>query len=235
MKTIIIAGGLGVRLRPLTYTIPKPLLPLGEKPILEVILSNLSFFGIRDIILSIGYCGDLIRAYFRDGSKFGVHIEYVEENEPLGTAGPLELVREKFALRQEEPLLLMNGDILTKLNFPKMIDHHFNEANELTIATRTHEMHPGFGVVKVNGNGVVQNITEKPTFSYEISAGIYVLQPSVIEIVPKGIRFDMPDLIGALITNGKKVGAYHFNEYWQSLDQLSDLEDALPYIQKWLK
>lgn len=233
MKAVILAGGLGTRLRPLTYSIPKPLLPVGEKPILEIIINRLKSFAIRQIILMVGYRPELIEVYFGDGTKFDVDIQYVCEEHPLGTAGPLALVRQEGLIGADETFLVMNGDILTKLDFEALCRYHQEGNFDLTVATRCFEYQSPYGVLMTD-DGRVQSIKEKPVTSYEISAGIYLLQGSVLAEVPAGTYFGMPDLIEKLLQHDYRVGAYPFDGYWLAVEQLHHIEEAHHDMAKWL-
>jgi NDP-sugar pyrophosphorylase family protein len=225
MKTVILAGGKGVRLRPLTYTIPKPLLPIGEKPILEEIVERLKVQGFDDLIIAVGYRAELIETYFRDGSQLGVRIDYVREAQALGTAGPLALVRASFDLAPDEPLLVMNGDILTDLDMRALVDFHQTQRVELTVATREFQLKHPYGVIQTDGERVT-GIEEKPTEKDIVSAGVYVLKSRVLDLVPADRFFDMPDLVNALLTAGRSVGAYRFDDEWVAIDGMEQLEDA---------
>jgi NDP-sugar pyrophosphorylase family protein len=232
MKAMILAGGLGTRLRPLTYSIPKPLLPVGEKPILEIIISQLHEFGFEEFILAVGYRHELIETYFRDGVQFGVHIDYVLETKPLGTAGPLSLVNKRFELDADETLLLMNGDILTRLDFTEMMDYHQQGKHAMTIATRQHTYQLPFGALQVH-DGAIQGIVEKPTTHYDVSAGIYLLQGSVLASIPEDSYFDVPDLVNVLLSESQTVGAFYFDEYWLAVEQLHHIQEAQHDIEEW--
>jgi NDP-sugar pyrophosphorylase family protein len=225
MKAVILAGGKGVRLRPLTYTIPKPLLPVGERPILEEIVERLKRFGFCELIIAVGYRAELIETYFRDGSQLGVRIDYVREGQALGTAGPLSLVRGAFDLTAREPLLVMNGDILTDLDMGAFMEHHRRNGQELTVATREFHLQHPYGVVQVD-DGRVTGIVEKPVEADVVSAGIYAIQPSALDLIPADTFFDMPDLVNALLARGRGVGAYQFSDEWLAIDRLEQLEDA---------
>jgi NDP-sugar pyrophosphorylase family protein len=229
MKAVILAGGKGVRLRPLTYTIPKPLLPVGEKPILEEIIERLKPFGVCDFVIAVGYRAELIETYFRDGAQLGVRIDYVRESHPLGTAGPLSLVRAAFELPPEEPLLVMNGDILTDLDVGSLVDFHRRGRYEITVATREFQLQHPYGVLKLDGERVT-GIVEKPAVSDVVSAGIYAIQPSALDVMPADGFFDMPDLVNALLAQGRRVGAYQFAGEWLAIDRLEQLEDAARMI-----
>ena len=232
MKAIILAGGLGTRLRPLTYAIPKPLLPVGEKPILEMIVGRLNHFGYGEFILAVGYRHEMIETYFKHGEQFGVKIDYVLETTRLGTAGPLALVRDQFAFEGDETILLMNGDILTKLDFHDLLRFHRQNHCAMTVATRRHSSQLPFGVLQVEGERV-QGIVEKPTTYHEVSAGIYMLQSSALACVPAGVFFDIPDLVNALIAKQETVGAYNFTDYWLAVEQLHHIEEAQHDAAQW--
>ena len=225
MKMVILAGGRGVRLRPLTYTIPKPLLPVGEKPILEEIVERLRAQGIDDLLIAVGYRAELIETYFRDGAHLGVRIGYVREDEPLGTAGPLALVRARADVPPDAPLLVMNGDILTDLDMHALLDFHTSGRFDLTIATRQFRLRHPYGVIRTDGDQITE-IIEKPTETDTVSAGIYVLGPRALARVPAGRSFDMPDLVNALIADRAAVGSYLFAGQWISIDRMEQLEDA---------
>lgn len=232
MKAVILAGGLGSRLRPLTYAIPKPLLPVGEKPILEIIIGQLREFGFDQFILAVGYRHELIETYFRDGGPFGVRIDYVLETKPLGTAGPLSLVDQQFDLGVDETFLLMNGDILTRLNFGEMLRYHQEGKYTMTVATRQHVYQLPFGVLQIH-DGAVEEIVEKPTSRYDVSAGIYLLRGNALAKVPKDTAFDVPDLITALLNEQRPVGAFYFDDYWLAVEQLHHIEEAQNDIEQW--
>ncbi len=225
MKTVILAGGKGVRMRPLTYTIPKPLLPIGEKPILEAIIERLRAQGLRELIIAVGYRAELIETFARDGAHLGVSIEYVRETQPLGTGGPLALVRAQCALPAGEPLLVMNGDILTDIDMRALVDAHRHAGRALTVATREFQLKHPYGVIEVDGDRIT-GIVEKPKVTDIISAGIYVLDPAALELVPPATFFDMPDLVNALLATGRDVGAYPFDDEWLAIDSIDQLEDA---------
>lgn len=220
MKAVIIAGGMGTRLRPFTFSIPKPLLPVGEKPILELILEKLRALDIREITMTLGYGAELIEAYFGDGGKFGVDISYTRETKPLGTAGPLKLIQ-----NPKEPFLVMNGDILTDLDFAKMLRFHRRNGASMTIAARKHAMQLPFGTISADGNSVT-DITEKPVKEYLISTGIYILEPEALGQIPDDTFFTMPELIKALIRAKKTVLKYQFDAYWLAIERVDQLEEA---------
>ena len=226
MKAVILAGGKGVRLRPLTYTIPKPLLPIGEKPILEEIIGRLKNDGFDEFVIAVGYRAELIETYFRDGSQLDVRIEYVRETQPLGTGGPLGLVRDQVALTNTEPLLVMNGDILTDLDMSVFLAAHTAAGNDVTIVTREFALQHPYGVIQVEKDGRITGIVEKPSVTDTVSAGIYAIQPAALDLIPRGEFFDMPDLVNKLLAAGRPVGAYPFDGQWLAIDRIEQLEDA---------
>ncbi len=227
MKCVLLAGGLGVRLRPLTYTIPKPLLPVGERPILEEIVCRLRSADLVDLIMAVGYRAELIETYFRDGSHLGVHIEYAHEHQPLGTAGPLALVRSQCApgTRGGDSLLVMNGDILTELDMTALVDFHDRHANDITVVTREFQLRHPYGVIQMEDDRIV-GIVEKPAVTDTINAGIYVFRWSALDLVPEGRAFEMPDLLNAAARAGLTVRAYPFDGPWLAIDRMEQLEDA---------
>jgi NDP-sugar pyrophosphorylase family protein len=223
MKAVILAGGLGSRSRPLTFSIPKPLLPVGEKAILQIIIEQLSAAGIREIVLALGYHAELVQAFCGDGSRFGVSVSYVKETVPLGTAGPLSLLRDRVA--SDEHFLLMNGDILTKMDFRAFVDANRKENADLMVGYTQHVYRSPFGVLTIDG-GCIKDIVEKPTQEYAISAGIYALKGSTLAWVPDGEFFTVPDLIRRLNSEGKKVGAYYIKDCWVGLESIAHFEEA---------
>jgi len=222
MKAIVLAGGLGTRLRPLTFAIPKPLIPVGERPILEVLIENLKAHGVTDIYLAVGYRAELIQLYFQDGQRFGINIHYSHEGKRLGTAGPLRLIRERFRLSQ--PVLVMNSDIITKLNFEDFYQSHLTEDAVLTVGIREHEYVVPYGVVEMDERRVC-SIKERPTLSFYISCGIYVVSPTILDLVPDDQFFDMPDLIRVALRSGYKTQAYKIREQWVAIESLGDLTE----------
>jgi len=222
MKAIILAGGLGTRLRPLTFAIPKPLIPVGERPILEVLIENLKAHGVVDIYLAVGYRAELIQLYFQDGQRFGVNIHYSQEEKRLGTAGPLRVIHDRFGV--SEPVLVMNSDIITKLNFQDFYQSHVRQAVDLTVGIREHEYIVPYGVVQIEGKGIC-SIEERPTLSFNISCGIYVVSPGICNLVPKDQLFDMPDLIRVAVKSGYKTFPYQIREQWVAIESLADLTE----------
>jgi NDP-mannose synthase len=221
MKAVILAGGQGTRLRPYTTILPKPLVPIGDRPILELIIRQLAAAGFTEINLSVGHLGELIRAYFEQGSQTpdGIEISYVWEDEPLGTAGALKLIEPPT-----EPFLVMNGDILTTLDYGELMRFHSEREAALTIATHKRDVKLQLGVTEGDGI-VVTDYVEKPTLHYEVSMGIYVYSPSTLATIPDG-HFDFPEVVLALIEAGKHVCKYRFLGEWFDIGTPGDLERA---------
>lgn len=218
---VIMAGGEGRRLRPLTAEVPKPMLPLGEQPLLAFLVERLASQGIRRIQISINYLGHVIKEYFGDGSAFRVEIEYLEEPNPLGTAGALA----QLAGQVDEPILVINGDLITTMDFTRMIDHHLARGHLLTVGTRVFSVEIPFGVLEVSDQEV-RAIHEKPSHDYLVSCGIYVMSPQILNLISGEERLDMPDLIQRALTTGS-VGAYPVLEYWSDIGRPDEYYRAL--------
>ena len=230
MRAVLLAGGLGTRLRPLTFSIPKPLLPVGEKPILEIILDRLKEFGFREFILSVGYRAELIETYFGDGTRFDAEIHYLKEEKPTGTAGPLHLLRQGFDIADDETFLLMNGDVLTELDFHRFIDAHKSGAFEISVGVKEIERQLPYGVLEIE-NRLVRRIVEKPVSRHLISAGIYLLQGSVLPLVPADTYFTLPDLVERLVAENRRVGSHLIREFWLAVEHPDDMEEARSRIE----
>ena len=227
VHAVVMAGGFGTRLGELTKNVPKPMLPVGGKPLLEHIVGQLRSAGIATMSLTTHYRADQIEEHFGDGSEFGVDIQYVAEDRPLGTAGALGLLPP-----QAMPLLVMNGDILTRVDIGAMLRFHREHNAELTVAVRQYEMAVPFGVVEADGPAVV-GIKEKPTVSFLVNAGIYLIEPSVLPLVPIGARFDMPDLIAALLAQRRRVANFAVLEYWLDIGRVEDYSRARHDVAHW--
>ncbi len=227
MKAVILAGGLGTRLRPFTFAIPKPLIPLGERTLIEILVQHLRENGVQEIILSTGYLSELVRAYCRDGSQWGVRIEYCAEDKPLGTAGPLALLRD--SLSQEERFLLLNGDIVTDLDLRELIEFHESRRFAVTVAYAELVTKSAFGVLEIE-DGVLTNILEKPSMTQRISGGIYVIERSALDLVPDETFFTMPELIDRVRSRGEVVGAFRINGFWKGLESTDQFADVMEYL-----
>jgi dTDP-glucose pyrophosphorylase len=220
-RVILMAGGLGTRLKPLTDDIPKPMLKVGNKPILETIIKNFASHGFVNITISLNYKAEIIREYFKDGSDFGVNIDYVEENTRLGTAGALSLLKEQ----PNEPFFVMNADLLTDVNFSNLLDFHcFGNANA-TMCVREYEYQVPYGVIEIE-NSSIASIVEKPIKKFFVNAGIYVLSPNIFEFIPKNEFFDMPTLFNILIEKHKKVLSFPIHEYWLDIGRIEEYKKA---------
>ena len=221
---MILAGGMGTRLRPLTFSIPKPLLPVGEKPILQRIIEQLRDSGISDLVLATGYQAELVRAFCGDGSKFGVSVTYVHEHKPLGTAGPAGAL--KGQVPAGELLLLMNGDLITDLDFREFVESSRASGCELTVAYAKHTYRSPYGVLSIV-DGAVQGVTEKPQTEYAISAGIYCLNSAALDLIPEDTFFTMPDLMARLLAAGKRIHAYPIAGMWMGLESIEHFNEAV--------
>jgi dTDP-glucose pyrophosphorylase len=218
---VVMAGGLGTRLEALTRDTPKPMLKVGSRPLLETVLRAYSDQGFRKFYLAVNYKAEQIEAHFGDGSQFGVHIRYLREEQPLGTAGALSLIRETVS----QPWIVTNADLLTKENFGAMVDKHVLSGADATMAVREYEMQVPFGVVRER-DGTIESIEEKPVARYVISAGMYVLSENVLTLVPQGQRFDMPALFDLMVRNGMRTRCHYIDGYWLDIGRVPDYERA---------
>ncbi len=218
---VLMAGGLGSRLQPLTDNVPKPLLKVGEQPLLEIILNTLIRSNFRRFYISVNYKADMVKAHFGDGGRWNVDIRYLEEPHRMGTAGALSLIPEKPC----EPLLVMNGDLLTNLNFESLLDYHTEHRAEATISVRDYDIEVPFGVVKLDQHRVV-GISEKPVNRFFVNAGIYVLSPDCLDLVPHERKSDMTDLIDLLLKRKRPVSAFPIREYWLDVGRPDDFNRA---------
>lgn len=220
-KVVLMVGGLGTRLRPLTETVPKPMLNVGNKPILETIIESFKNYGFSNFILSVNYKKEMIMDYFQDGTHLGVNIEYIEETKRLGTAGALSLLLE----RPMEPFFVMNGDLLTKINFEQLLDFHNETNSTATMCVREYEYQIPYGVIETDNHKLL-SIVEKPVNKSFVNAGIYVLNPAVLNYVPSGDFYDMPELYKKLINEEEKVAVFPLREYWLDIGRMDDYEKA---------
>jgi len=218
---VLMAGGLGERLRPLTDDTPKPLLSVGSKPILESILEGFVEQKFRRFYISVNYKADSIKRHFGDGRKWNVEIRYLQEETRLGTAGALRLIPDL----PRNPLLIMNGDLVTRVNFQDLLDYHEQQKSRATMCVRQYDIQVPFGVVGINGNKI-RVIDEKPVQRFLVNAGIYVLEPDLIELIPAGENFDMTDLFTRVVANEHDTAAFPIHEYWLDVGRLDDLQRA---------
>lgn len=218
---ILMAGGLGSRLKPLTDDTPKPLLKVGGKPILETILENFIHYGFTNFRISVNYKGELIENYFGDGSRWGARIEYLRESKKLGTAGALGLLTERPNL----PVLVMNGDVLTKVNFQQLLEFHREHRALATMCVREYDFQVPYGVVTVDNHRIL-NIEEKPVQRFFVNAGIYVLEPEALDLIPEDTFFDMPTLFEKVVAQQKETAVFPIREYWLDIGRMDDFQRA---------
>ncbi|CUS04192.2 putative Nucleotidyl transferase [Candidatus Promineifilum breve] len=222
MKAVILAGGKGARLRPYTTILPKPLMPIGDMPILEILLRQMKRAGIDEAVLTVGHLAELLRLFFRDGERLGLRITYSYEDAPLGTAGPLSLVE-----GLSQTFLVANGDVLTTLPLANLLAHHRLSGAAATIAMHRRQVHIDLGVIQQNDKGHVTGYIEKPTYDFMVSMGIYVFEPRVLSFIPRNEYLDFPDLVQRLIDAGEVVSGFPFEGYWQDLGRPDDYERAI--------
>jgi NDP-sugar pyrophosphorylase family protein len=231
-RAVLMVGGMGRRLRPYTYIIPKPLIPIGDKPILEIIIRQIVSHGFDDITMACGYQADRIRAYFQDGSIFGCNIDYIVEEDGawMGTAGSLRRINRL----KGGAFLLMNGDLLTRLDYSNMYEFHRKQGTPLTIGLARHKQKMTFGVVETNGRADrIKCIHEKPVQEFLINSGIYILEPRAVEFLPPSGPCDMPDFIERIMAGGEEVASYPIDEYWLDVGNIDNLEKARKDFADW--
>jgi NDP-sugar pyrophosphorylase family protein len=221
MRAVILAGGKGTRLAPYTVAFPKPLMPVGDLPILEIVVRQLRHYGFQRITMAVGHLAELIQTFFGDGSKFGIKIDYSREERPLGTAGPLHLIPDL-----DETFLVMNGDLLTDLNYGQLVRWHVEQKNDATIGVYEKKVSIDLGVLERDGDNRIVDYKEKPTLTYEVSMGVYVFSKSILQYVPKG-HFDFPDLVLELIRRGRPIRGYRFQGLWLDIGREEDYAKAV--------
>jgi NDP-mannose synthase len=221
MRAVILAGGKGTRLKPFTNIIPKPLVPIGESPILEIVLRQLSAAGIKEVTLAVNHMARLIEAFFGDGKDLGIEIKYSLEDTILGTAGPLRLVD-----TMGESIIAMNGDLLTTIDYRDFIAFHNDRRADITIATYKKDVRIDLGVLSVK-DGAFCDYIEKPTYYFDVSMGIYCISPKAIGLIPAGRKFDMPDLVKAAHASGMVVNCYSGDYEWLDIGRIEDYETAI--------
>lgn len=225
---VILAGGKGTRLAPLTTVLPKPLMPLGDGPILDILLRQLASQGWREVTLAVGHMADLIRAYCGNGSRYGLKLRYLHEDEPLGTVGPLAFLPEAARRR---PVLVMNGDLLTSLRFTDLVAGHVSSGAAASIAVQRRDVQMEFGVMELGEqSGETRRILdyrEKPRLEATVSMGVYVFEPEALALIEPGARLDLPDLVLRLLDRGMDVSGYPFEGYWLDIGRHSDYQKAL--------
>jgi dTDP-glucose pyrophosphorylase len=220
-RVVLMVGGLGTRLRPLTDHTPKPMLKVGDKPILETIILNFKKHGFTNILLSVSYKAEVIESYFGNGSNFGVNIEYIHEEKRMGTAGALSLMRERL----NEAFFVMNGDLLTNLNFENMMEYHLKNSSLATMGVREYDFQVPYGVVNVDGKNIL-SIEEKPTHHFFVSGGVYVLDNQILDLIPNNEYYDMPTLFENVIAKKMKSLSFPIREYWLDIGRLEEFKKA---------
>ncbi len=220
-KAIIMAGGYGSRLRPLTNDTPKPMLKVWGKPILEVIIEHLQSFGVQDMYIATRYKAEKIKDYFKDGASFNLNISYIEEKDRLGTVGAVSLIKEDFKC----PFIIINSDILTKLNFKEMYHFHLSSHAKMTVAVRKYDIQLPFGVVQTEDERIV-GLSEKPEACFFVNAGVYILNPELKNMIPYNKHMDITELINILINSDEQVSSFPVREYWLDIGRFTDFEKA---------
>jgi NDP-sugar pyrophosphorylase family protein len=222
MRAVIMAGGRGSRLAPYTTVLPKPLMPLTDRPILGVVLEQLEAAGVEAVSISVGHMGALIESWVRHQSHYGVPIDFVYEEEPLGTAGALARVE-----RPREPFLALNGDILTDLPFASLVEHNARHGAIATMAVKDRVVDVQYGVVHADRDGLVVRLEEKPQLRYTVSMGVYAMDPAIVDLIEPGERIDFPDLILRAIGAGHRVDCHRHAGYWRDIGNRDDYEEAI--------
>jgi NDP-mannose synthase len=224
MRAVILAGGKGQRLRPYTTVLPKPLMPIGDMPILEVVLRQLKAAGVTRVTMAVGYLAELMQAFFGDGRRLGLQIDYSFEEKPLGTVGPLTLIP---SLAEEDHFLMMNGDVLTTMDYRALIARHRSSGADVTIATYRREVKIDFGVIETGANDLLTGYVEKPRFDYRVSMGVYCFRSEVLQRLKAGDFCDFPDLVKSLLAAGRPVASYPFEGYWLDMGRPDDYATAI--------
>jgi NDP-mannose synthase len=222
MQAVVLAGGKGTRLLPFTKVFPKPLVPIGERPIIDNIIRQLKHFGFTRITLAVGYRADMIQTYIQNGDRYGVKIDYVFEDEPLGTVGPIAQIS-----HIEPNFLVMNGDIITNLNYKDLLAFHNRHDAVATIGSYQKEYKIELGIIQDNTEHSIIDYIEKPTYTFKVSMGIYMFKSNVLQYIEPNKYLDFPNLVKRLIANGEKVMSYPFDGYWLDIGNHTDYEMAL--------
>ena len=228
MQAVILAGGKGTRLKPYTIVFPKPLMPLGDYPILEIVIRQLKRNNFEKIILAVGHLKHLMQAFFDDGKRWDLNISYSMEEKPLGTAAPLKLID-----GLENDFLVMNGDILTDMNFRDFFEYHKKSKAVCSIASHTKSVKIDLGILEADNSNLLTGYTEKPELKYSVSMGVYAFNKSALDFIPQNQYFDFPDLIKTLLKNGKKVLKYPYDGYWLDIGRPEDYERAIEEFEKY--
>ena len=226
MRAVILAGGKGTRLAPYTVAFPKPLMPLGDVPILEVVVRQLKHYGFTRVTMAVGHLSELIQAFFGDGSKYGLAIDYSREERPMGTAGPLKNIADL-----PESFLVMNGDLLTDLDYAELMRRHVEQKNAATIGVYRKEVKIDLGVLERDGDGRITDYKEKPTLGYDVSMGVYAFSRDVLAHIPDGY-FDFPDLVLELIRRKRPIRGFAFDGLWLDIGRAEDYGRAVETFER---
>lgn len=227
MQAIVLAGGKGTRLRPYTTVLPKPLVPVGDLPICEIIVRQLRAYGYRRIVFAVNHLAELIEAFFGDGRKWGVEIRYSREEQPLGTAGPIGLID-----GLDDDFLVMNGDVLTNLDFAELMRSHRARGGIATLTSFRKQVPVSLGVLDIGEGGRLQSYVEKPTLHYQVSMGIYILNRRIQAAMTRGERLDLPDLMRMLVSRGEHVHCHDFTGEWFDIGRPEDYDLAVTRYQE---
>jgi len=226
MKAVVLAGGKGTRLAPYTKILPKPLMPIGDMPILEILLRQMKRSGVDEVILTVGHLAGILRAFFQDGSQFGLKINYSYECQPLGTAGPLSLLE-----GLDDTFMVANGDVLTTLDLQALVEYHHKNNAILTIASYIRNARIDFGVIRTNLYNEIVGYLEKPTYDLCVSMGVYVIELRVLSFITYNQYMNFPDLVLKLLAAGERVMTFPFEGYWKDLGRIDDYEQAVKEIE----
>lgn len=222
MEALILAGGKGVRLRPYSTILPKPLMPVGDHPILEIVIRQLKQSGCQSITMAVGHLAELIQAFFKDGSQWGVNINYLIEDSPLGTAGAISLMDPT-----EENFIVMNGDVLVDINYRDMFDYHSKNKHLVTVGVATKDVPITLGVLEIDEHARIMDYIEKPTLKYKVSMGVYIFNKKVKKYLEKGQHCDLPDLIKRLVQEKERVAAFIHEGFWFDIGRKEDYDKAV--------
>ena len=221
MRAVVLAGGIGSRLYPYTTVLPKPLMPVGNVPILDVVLKQLANSGFKSVTLAVGYLSDLIKAYVGSGAKYGLKIDYSFEKKPLGTIGPLSLIK-----GLKNTFLVINGDLLTLIDYAKMLECHKKSGSLATLASKPRRVIVDYGVLDYDKKGKLISHKEKPVLQYNVGMGICFFEPEVLKYIPKGRRFDFPDLVRSFLKKNIPLNIYKSEDYWRDIGRWEDYQSA---------
>lgn len=227
MRAVILAGGKGTRLAPYTTVFPKPLMPIDDRPILDIVIRQLKACGIDRITLAVGCLAELIIAYFGDGNRWDLKIEYSKEKRPLGTAGPLAYISDL-----DKTFLVMNGDVLTTLLYKRLLEYHKKNKGIATIAIHERKVKIDYGVTEISKNNFLTGYIEKPEYLYWVSMGIYIFEPEILQYINKGKKLDFPELMLKLLKDKRKIAVYKTNEYWLDIGRYDDYKMAVEDFKK---